>query len=77
MAAEGGGAADLDGAHDAPLLAGQRVRLAIGRAVLSKDLSQLAGWPRHDRGYGRAGRGAPSRSSGLMALATTWGVTAV
>ena len=47
MAAEGGGAADLDGAHDAQLLTRQPMRGAIGGAVLSKNVSQFENWPGH------------------------------
>jgi len=50
MAAEGGGAADLDGAHNAQMFPRQRMGLAIVRAMLSKNIGHLKGWPWH-RGY--------------------------
>jgi hypothetical protein len=47
MAAEGGGAARLDGLHGAALSAGQRMSLPIGRAVGAEDIGEL------DRGTAR------------------------
>src|SRR5258708_37856039 len=47
MAAQGGGAANFNRPHHAPLRERQRVRGAIGWAVFSKDVRQLQGWPRH------------------------------
>jgi hypothetical protein len=44
MAAENGGAADLDGAHDARLVPRQSVSRAVGFAVSSKNIGQLDGW---------------------------------
>jgi hypothetical protein len=48
MAAEGGCTADLDGAHDAQLLAPKPVRTPVSGAVLSKDVSQLESGPGHN-----------------------------
>ena len=53
MAAEGGGAAGLDGAHGAALGAGQRMGLPIRRAMGAEDVGQL-----HPRGSSRARRRA-------------------
>ncbi len=41
MAAEGSGSAHLDGAHDPPMMAGQRMRFSISRAVQTKDVRHL------------------------------------
>jgi hypothetical protein len=41
MAAEGGGAAGLDGLHRAPRRAGQRVRVAVRRSVGAEDVGDL------------------------------------
>ena len=41
MAAQDRGSADLDGAHDSQLIAGQPMGLSIGRAVLTEDLRNL------------------------------------
>jgi hypothetical protein len=41
MAAQDGGSADLDSAHDSQRIAGQPMRLSIGRAVLTEDLRNL------------------------------------
>jgi hypothetical protein len=51
MAAEGGGAAGLDGAHGAARGAGQRMGLAIRRAMGAEDVGQL-----HRPGSSRARR---------------------
>jgi hypothetical protein len=45
VAAENGGAADLDGAHDAQLPERQSVFCTVLRAVLSKNVGQLESWP--------------------------------
>ena len=47
VAAQGRGAAGFNGPHDAQLWQRQRVRGAVGFTVLSKDVSQLEGWPAH------------------------------
>ena len=41
MAAQGSGAAFLDGAHDPPLVAGQPMGFSISRAVLTEDIRHL------------------------------------
>ena len=41
MAAQGRGSADLDGAHDPQMIAGQPVGLSISRAVLTEDFRHL------------------------------------
>ena len=41
MAAQGRGSADLDGAHDPQMMAGQAVGLSISRAVLTEDFRHL------------------------------------
>ena len=41
------GAASLDGLHQAMLIQGQGMCLAVGGAVLSKDAGQLQSWPGH------------------------------
>ena len=55
MAAEGGGAARLDGLHGAALSTGQRMSLPIGGAVGAEDLGELhvrpAARARHRRGH--------------------------
>ncbi len=65
MAAEGGGAAGLDGVHGAALGAGERVGLPIRRPVRAEDIGELHGLPsvrarhrrgRHGRGLADAGR---------------------
>jgi hypothetical protein len=47
VAAQGRGAADLDGAHHAQLIERQGMRLPVARAVFSKNVSQLQSGPRH------------------------------
>ena len=81
MAAQGGGAADLDGAHDTQVLPRQRMGIAISRSMLSKNVGHLKGGPWH-RGYFFAGFGLgcfglrTSESNGLgvpaMTCAATW-----
>ena len=75
------GAAGLDGLHQAMLMQGQRVRLPVGGAVLSKDVGQLQRWPwAHflERLVAAAGlAGWSSLSKGLTVAATTCGDTAV
>jgi len=58
MAAEGGGAAGLDGAHGAALGAGQPMGLPIRRAMGADDIGQLhrPGSPRARRRTGRGRR---------------------
>jgi len=41
MAAQGSGSADLNGPHDPPVIAGQRMGLSISRAVLTEDIRHL------------------------------------
>ncbi len=41
MTTQGCSSADLDGTHDSKLIAGQPMRLSIGRAVLTEDLRHL------------------------------------
>jgi len=41
MAAKGSGSADLDGAHDPQIIAGQPMGFSISRAVLTEDLRHL------------------------------------
>jgi hypothetical protein len=41
MAAEDSGSADLDGAHDPPIIAGQPMGFSIRRAVLTEDVRHL------------------------------------
>jgi hypothetical protein len=41
MTAQGSGSADLDGAHDPQMMAGQAVGLSISRAVLTEDFRHL------------------------------------
>ena len=76
VAAQDGGAAGFDSPHDAQRLERQGVRGAVGFAVLSKNVSQLDGWPRHGNyclGL-RFGLGT-SASNGLGVPATTWAPT--
>ena len=80
LAAEGGGAALLDGAHDAPLQACQGVAAAaaVGLAVAPEDVRDLQGRAFHGalRRPSAALGGFGSRSSGLLAEQTleqaTW-----
>jgi hypothetical protein len=58
VAAERGGAANFDGAHGAQLLTEHGVRFPIGAAVPAKNVSQLKGWPRHQRAAVFASRAA-------------------
>jgi hypothetical protein len=46
-AAQGCGAAVLDGPHQTPLMPGQGMRVPVGGAVLSKDVGQLQAWRGH------------------------------
>jgi len=41
MSAEDRGSADLDGAHDPPIIAGQPMGFSIRRAVLTEDVRHL------------------------------------
>ena len=41
MASQDRGSADLDGAHEPQIIAGQPMGLSIGRAVLTEDLRNL------------------------------------
>jgi hypothetical protein len=41
MAAQGSGSAELNGAHDPPMIAGQPMGFSIGKAVLTEDLRNL------------------------------------
>jgi len=41
MAAQGRGSADLDGAHDPQMIAGQPMGFSIGRAILTEDIRHL------------------------------------
>jgi hypothetical protein len=50
VAAQGGGAANLDRAQHAQLLVRERLRLAIRFAAVPDDVGQLERWPWH-RGY--------------------------
>jgi len=78
MAAESGGAADFDGAHDAQLLKRQFMRRPEGFTVLSKNAGQLESGPAHVYLFDWSGFLAavfcsgktPSRSSGLRVPAT-------
>jgi hypothetical protein len=47
MAAEGGGAAGLDGAHGLELFERERVAVAVRLAVLPEDIGQLKAGPGH------------------------------
>src|SRR5882724_1817545 len=47
MATEGGGAADLNGAHQTELIPRQGMELPVSRPVLPKNVSQFEHWPRH------------------------------
>ncbi len=47
MTAQRGRPADLDGAHQSQLMTRQAMTLPVGLAVLSKNVGQLQGWPRH------------------------------
>ena len=74
LAAEGGGAAALDGRHDLPLQGGKRVAAALaeGLPVASEDVCDFE-WRAGHRAVGgppAAGCGRGSRSSGLVAEQT-------
>ena len=80
MAAAVRGPAGLDGPHQLVLMHGERASLPVSGSLLSKDVSQLQGWPRHlqpavDCGLVfclAAGLGlASSFSSGLTVAATS------
>lgn len=78
--AEGGGAADFNGAHDAELPEGQFALGAIEPAVLPENVGQLKSRPEHNgqgRRLVRGFRGCSSRSRGLMVLPITLGDTCV
>jgi len=68
MTAERGGAALLNGSHDATLLWRQRLPKAIRSTVLTEDVGQLQGWSHAQKrsaltGYARS-------SSGLLVART-------
>ena len=50
LAAERGGAADLDGAHHAQVVTRQTMTLPVGGSVLAKDVGQFQSGPVHRRG---------------------------
>ena len=72
MAAQRGGTAALDGAHDAQLCERQRMAAAVSFAVLPENIGQLKGRPGHCYR-----RGGTMRSSGLAVFAMVLGETAV
>lgn len=78
--AQRGSAAGFDGLHQPMLVQGQGMGLPVGRAVLSKDVGQLQGWPGIHflaRLVVTAGfAGWSSLSRGLTVAATTCGETA-